>query len=97
MEPAGEKSVNSVSMLSFMMCIYVGAVTTQAYNAVRQTGGGREATSAPLGGGGGAPVSGPLPRVNGARRRREATAVCLVKCALEYLCRCRGVVVPSTE
>lgn len=53
MEPAGEKSVNSVSMLSFMMCIYVGAVTTQAYNAVRQTGGGREATSAPLGGEGG--------------------------------------------
>lgn len=94
MEPAGEKSVNSVSMLSFMMCIHVGAVTTQAYNAVRQTGGGREATSAPLGG---APVSGPLPRANGARRRREATAVCLVKCALEYVCRCRGVVVPSTE
>lgn len=51
MEPAGEKSVNSVSMLSFMMCIYVGAVATQAYNAVRQTGGGREAISAPLGGG----------------------------------------------
>lgn len=53
MEPAAEGSVNSVSMLSFfLMYIYIGAVTTQAYKQVRQAGGGREATSAPLGGGG---------------------------------------------